>query len=458
MYYMMATNLSKQPSGRTGVSKYCNWCNQTVTSLCKKLNKDIRKCKWKEYQKWKATCYHEGRRFTKILEAKDFHEAVIEKQSFERELKVNNFQRVPIEEKNESTPKLLIHCFARYIGFLNNEGVDFHFTIERTKEHIKDVERTFKEIVLCLHLEKVDMQTLTIDQVNDKIIGIIRKYYKEKNYSGRTINKKISYGVSCFKWFGNEYYPIKNWFARGKREEEVNNSRGIDATKYKALLNVIKPSASVKLDNSASKGRRYMYRDWLLYGIQLGLETGRRREEIAMMRWSDIETNDIGEPLLIVVDDIKVNRIKHLEINKKKIYVPVTNDLLKLLLELGYKNYKNSDQFILAPGITRRRGKTISDTLSRGFSHFYSLVDKDEKLTFRSLRKTYISSLMLWLGDPTRITGHSNISVVNKFYKVEKQIALAIRNFKVFPEETDRKKELKKARKNNIETKKQLNK
>ena len=71
------------------------------------------------------------------------------------------------------------------------------------------------------------------------------------------------------------------------------------------------------------------------------------------------------------------------------------------------------------------------------------------KLTFKSLRKTYITSLQIYFsgrGDTKAITGHSDDQVIENNYIDKKEIAKASRGFNVFSKETERTHELNEIR------------
>ena len=463
---MMVEPLHKPPSkhDRSGIIIYCNRCDKTVTDICKESGKLLKKCLYGEFHRFKATFYgKDGKRQNRILESRDYHEAVLEKRRIENEIKEDRLginKKGIQERKQDNTPKLLIHCFARYISYLNNEGVPIHLQKERSIGHRKDVERNLKLVIECLVENGHDPDEFTIDDLNDNVIGELHKFLEKKNYSPRSFNKILSYGVTFSKWFSEEHYTIRNWFARGNRKEVISNPQGISQEWYEALLLKIDRERGKKVDMTASKGKRYLYREWLADGIKLGLETGRRREEIISMKWNDIVVDKNDTPLYIKVEDIKVNRIQHKQQNKKVIYVPVTESLQQLLVELNYNKKKNSDEYILAPEIINNRVKNISDGLSRGFTHYFDKLETGKKLTYKSLRKSYITNLKLHMGDPESITGHSRgSSVVENFYLDKAQIAIAMRDFKVFPEKNkDRTEELNEIRNNPTNNQKSIEK
>ncbi len=115
---------------------------------------------------------------------------------------------------------------------------------------------------------------------------------------------------------------------------------------------------------------------------------------------------------------------------------------------MGFSSQKGTDNFILAPEINISRKRVMSDILSRGFSHYYDQLNTGRKLTFKCLRKTYITNLQIYMrgGDIKSITGHAEGSnVIETNYIDKKEIAKAGKNFSVFPNE-NRTQELEKIR------------
>jgi hypothetical protein len=152
-----------------------------------------------------------------------------------------------------------------------------------------------------------------------------------------------------------------------------------------------------------------------------------------------------------MVEDFKVNRIQKRTSIKVKKYVPIpiTERLRNLLIELGYDRNQNTDNFILAPEVINNRRKVMSDTLSRSFSHYYDQLNTGKHLTFKCLRKTYITNLQIYMGgnNTKSITGHSDNQVIERNYIDKKEVAKAARGFNVFPDEIERKDELTDLRK-----------
>ena len=170
------------------------------------------------------------------------------------------------------------------------------------------------------------------------------------------------------------------------------------------------------------------------FAIQLGLLTGRRRDEIINIKFSDIKADAEGNLLYIESEDYKVNRAKGniSETSKKLIYIPITGSLKKLILESGYNKYKDTNTDLLASKKNHNR-ETLKNQMNKGFSHYYDQLNTGRKLTFKCLRKTYITRLALSLGLNARvITRHSGEDVIIKHYLDERVIAKVAEGFEVF--------------------------
>lgn len=393
------------------------------------------------------------------MDTRDVNEAIKQAIDFEREVKANTprieekieKKTLAIKENQEQAkPHLLVHALARYIGWLNNEGVPAHLVKERSSDHIKDVERALERLAECLKDSGYDLETLRVEDINDEMVGRIYAYLGQKGFANRTFNKHFSYYTSFLKWYAEEYnYPSRNWFERVKRKKLNPNPEAITQSEYEALLKQITPENGIKEYKDGVKPTRSVYRPWLADGIRLALETGRRREEVVNLKWSSIAESDGVQYLK--VEDYKVNRIqnRNSEEEKKFVYIPITDSLRSLLNDLGYREYANTDSFILAPKIEISRGRIMSDILSRGFTHYYDQLNTGRKLTFKSLRKTYITNLEIYMGNGNTkaITGHSDDQVIERNYIDKKEMAKAARGFNVFSTESERAVDLKEIRK-----------
>lgn len=441
-----------------GLTVFCYRCNTNVSEICKESNKSIKQCRNGSKHFFKVVIGIPGtnQRRTKKLETRDINEAIQQAIDFEREVKTGIQKSSLITEKKKSDreesgqrPRLLIHALARYIGWLHNEGVPAHLQEERSAEHIKDVERAFRLLVECLRNNKYDLNRFTVEDINDDMIGRVYEYLlNKKEFGNRSFNKYLSYYTSFLNQHIEEYnVPMRNWFKRVKRKKVNTNPEAITLSEFSELLKIITPERGERVYESGVKRKRQLYRPWLKDGIRLGLFTGRRREEIISLKFSDYVIKPDGTEY-IKVEDFKVNRIKNRNDEEKKyIYIPVTHELRDLILQLGLEEKAGTDLYILAPEILKHRVKSMSDALSKGFSHYYDQLKTGRKLTFKSLRKTYVTNLSLFMGGNAKaITQHSGDAVIEQHYLDKQALVNAAQRFEVFHREQKRKNEIETVR------------
>ena len=444
-----------------GLKVFCYKCKTNVYEICKETDKPINRCPFGDKHAFKVYIHVAGtdnERKTKTLDTRDVNQAIKEAMAFEKDIKEGKYKVKTNKEKGnkeeKNKPQLLIHALARYVGFLNNEGVPEHRQKERTQHHIKDVQRAATNLIQCWTNNGHDIKTLTVEMINDKMVGEVFKYLEDKKIANRTFNKQLTYYTSFLKWYSEEYeIPVKNWFnQKNINRKPINHDpQSISFEEFEAVLNQVRLENGSKEIGQTAKQKINMFRPWLADGFRLALETGRRREEVVTLKFSEIATEKNGTPLYIRIEDYKVNRIqKHNdEQSKSYIYIPVTDSLFSLLKKLGYEENKDTDKYILAPDIIENREQRMSIALSNGFTHYYKKSNGEKDLTFKCLRKTYITSLDIYLRQGINIkeiSGHANNAVIDKHYLDKKELAKSLRGFKVFSNEPQRNEELEEIR------------
>lgn len=451
----------------TGLVIWCNKCKANVYDKCKESGKPLKQCSNGSKHVYKVYSFvpgSENSRKTKSLKTRNYDEAVKEAIRFHNEVKLKSSTELVQSESSIQTkhvhhphitksqrPTLLIQSIAKFVSHLRGENVPEHLKVERSEEYLKDVERHFERMVECLTGIGVETDTFLIDHVDDGVVGKIHSYLlHECQFSNRTYNKAVGYYSSLYRWYSEEYnVPLRNPFGKVKRKKINHTPQAITKEQFEQILNQITPENGTRNYENGVKKLRNLYRPWLKSAFQLALFSGRRREEIANLKFSDIIEEKDGV-FLIRSEDLKVNRIqKRSEPEEKKYnYVPITPQLAQLLNdELGWSENKNTDRFIIAPEIIQNRAKLLTDGMSRGFSHFADQIAPDANLNFGSLRKTYISQMQVFSqGNAKVITGHSSDSVIQNHYLDPIVLAKTARNFEVFPERSERDVELEVAR------------
>lgn len=446
-----------------GLKILCYGCGTLVNGVCKKTGKPLASCQFADKHRYKIIVHVPGtknERRVKVLETRNYDEALKQAIDFQREVKEHtkgteresekkieeysaNAEVEPKQEremKRDQTSKSygLFDLMARYVGYLSGDPEvvpEFRKKV-RSRGHIGDVERTFKQFAAALKNSNYDVRSIRVDEIDDREIGKFHEYMlKELKFRNSSYNKALTILTSFYNYLNNEGYRIRNPFLGIPRKSIANKIEIIPRDEYDKLLEIVqKPELGIATLSTGEE--KNLYKPWVKDAIELGLQTGRRNEEIARMNWKELYEDEKGNPLYIKVPDFKVNRQRGSgEENLKYIYVPVTEDLKELLERLGYEKYKGSEKYILAPEEEMERD-TIRKLMSRSFTHYYKQLGTGRNLKFKCLRKTYITQLTNFMGmDNARlITKHSGTEVMQQHYIDQKAISKTAQEFKMFDE------------------------
>lgn len=425
----------------TGLHTRCNRCGTEVKDFCGETNQPLNRCPFPEYHRFKAIAHTpdtRNKRRSEILNTRDYGEAVKQTIDFLDEVK-NDKTNIPIPVLQgktaiaspiESKPQNMTSLMARYVGFLkgDSEVVPAFMNKTRSKSHISDVERVFVLFSKSLDYNKIDYKTIDIRTIDTIHVGYFHKLLVEKMKIIRTFNKGLSIFSSFYKYLNeHEKLKISDPFKPVPRIQTTSKVESIKMEDYFKLLEIVqKPELG-----RAKKGKGVinLYKPWVKDAIELGMATGRRNEEIVELKWNNIHWYNIEKKEgYILTEDIKVNRIMKLEgDNRRFIPIPITADLYNILLRIGLKRYNGQDHYILAPEEETMARVTIKRFMSEAFTHYFRQLKTGTKVTFKSLRKAYISLLSAKIGmENTRlITRHSDTNVMKNHYVDKNIIAMA---------------------------------
>ncbi|MBD3637414.1 MAG: hypothetical protein HUJ25_08685 [Crocinitomicaceae bacterium] len=422
-----------------GLYTYCQKCQRLIENrVCGKTGKRISTCKNTDKHMFKAIIAVPGtngkKRKTRLFRTKDLSIAIQGKLDFEKELESLDYQSTNTHIKPvDQRPQLLVDCMAMYIGFLNNEGVESHMVKVRTKKHLWEVENYFEKFCRSLRKNGIDHTFFKIDQVNDQVVGMFHTFILDDlQHANKTYNKMIGLFRQFFDWLINKKgYNLSNPFVNVQRRKENYVKTIISREEFKQLLDVVIPENGYQTMPSGERKNRY--REWMSQCFRLALETGLRREEFMMLKFTNVIEDDKGEPSIIEIENFKVNRQKGLnEKQGQKKYIPITKGLKDLLLEIGFQENRNSDNYLLGNDEKASR-KTLIDLVSKAFTHFWCQTGIEKKAQLKHLRKTYLTALVGHFGDKAPVlSNHSGLSVLKKHYVNDKHLVAAANSFEVF--------------------------
>ncbi len=440
-----------------GLRIRCKKCN-TWVSKCAETGADLKECPHKEQLTYLAVIHLPGTKHGRVVRelGSDLSTAVTKLAALKEQVRHGNVPKQKGKSQVHNPPVLrqlspvvvspvaenqitLVTAMSKYISFLNNVDTPKHLHRERSKHYKDDITRAFKYFCGCLKKAGYAVDSYPLSSLSDTEVGFFYQYLiDEKNSSPFTYNRYLTYFTSFLAWAQKKGYSVKNVFEDVPRLDTEPDSKSISRENYEQMLSLVTHENGFQHFPGKKKEARNVYRDFLVTGYRIGLMTGRRTEEVISLRFSDID----DEAMTIRVEDFKPNRILNRQGAKKKfIYVPITKQLRTLIDTLGYEEHKGTDRHLLAPEIVTNRVANISDALSRSFSHYYKQLNTGEVLTWKSLRKTYLTRLKIFLQqgsskiDVKDISNHSGDAVLDKHYFDKRLIAAALAEsgFEVFP-------------------------
>ncbi len=383
---------------------------------------------------FKVFIYIPGTRFlrTRILKARNYNDAIIEKIEFEKELKENNYINSPkAKPKNQSL--LLLPCIAEYLQYLDNSNVFEHQKKNRSVEYKKQIRRYLERFLDSLIAEKILIKNLRLNQIDNNHVSVFHKYLVQSEFANRTYNRHMDTVSEFINYFiNNKGVQLRNYFSSSnvQRKRIVSQKETISIKDFKRLLSLITEDNGVQVLSTGEK--KYHYHSWLRDAFELALLSGGRRDEIMLMKFSDIIEQD-GKLNCIRTEDYKYNLKNDLveDIEKKYIYSPIIYELRLVLRRLGYNKYKNTGRYIIA-GDSKRKRETLKEDMSKSFTHFYKLLGNEKELSFKNLRKTYVTLVNNFTnGQGELITGHSGQGIIMKSYHDQTVFNHVLDNFRL---------------------------
>lgn len=424
-----------------GLFIFCTKCKKRITNTCGNSGKRISSCKDIDKHKYKLRVCIPGNDSavkTKIFETRDPNQVVLDAYAYRAELESCNYMP-KIEESKTVTPTTLLEAMAFYIAYLNNDTPHQQEHKQRSKGHIKDVERIFSYFGDYLKTINMDVSLLPFERMDRTVVGKLKSFLLEtKKFAPGTYNRRIQTLRNFTNYIIEEFnLMMRNPFNGFKPMHVQKNITTISKEEFDDLLELVTPENGIHtyIERKSQKTRtKQLFKPWLKDAYLLALLTGRRREAIVQMKFNGIIENSEAEPVTIKVEDFKVNKSKNLTKKEdvKYIYIPIIAPLKKLLFELGYEENKGKDMFILAPNETMQRD-SMKDLISKSFTHYYNQLGTGKKVELYDLRKTYISHLYATYGEKARIiTRHSGMDVMLNHYIDQEVVSQVASDFEFF--------------------------
>ncbi|MFV8466700.1 tyrosine-type recombinase/integrase [Flavobacterium sp. LB1P62] len=380
--------------------------------FCHKCKRDNPSCDHYDIHKYKVKIHIPGgdnKKKTKVLDSKDYAQAVKEAIKFKEQLEANNFNKpIIVVEENNFT---MLGALIEYRRYLSGEHRYTHMVKNISKGYQDECMRYCKYFLDTFKGVKNVSETSIRDVSQDDVARFYS--WTEKHYKEKTFNKCLSEIKSFFKFIIEvEKIEMKNPFeVYVSKKVTKSNIYTLDRSEFEDILKAVH-SANPIVTLGGRGEKKNMYRNYLIDGFKLSLLTGGRREEVVDLKWSDIFTT---------VKDVKFFKIKNIKVELLTDedhwkYIPINTDLMNLLLEFGYNDKKQTNDFILFPE-RQVLTKTIMNDLSKGFTHYKKMANIDKKVSFKNLRKTYLSWVNAVMNKDTGIlSSHSTYEILERYY------------------------------------------
>ena len=376
-------------------------CNHTSENLCYRLIVTIPNSG--------------GKQVTKLLQAENYDDAVIESIDFRRQLEKLKYQMAneKVEVRNSPCAFNLVTAILKYYQYLTGDSGYVHLKKNLSDAYIKEVVRYCKLFAQVLKKTK-NIETLLVKDVTKQDVSNFYQFLNSK-YSPKTFNKCFNTLKGFFDFLIDvEDVGMKNPFVNfTPKVISKSNIEILTQSEFESILvSIDRFDSKVKLGGRGEVKK--MYFCWLQNAFKLFLLTGARREEVVELKWKDIFVSENGIKFLMF-ENLKVERIKKFHDVPKK-YVPINMDLEDLLVEMGMYNIENPNAYILYPE-RRCNSQTLMDKISKSFTHYKNGAGIDKDVSLKNLRKTYITWVNQAMGNETGLlTSHSTQEVLEKYY------------------------------------------
>lgn len=305
-------------------------------------------------------------------------------------------------------------CVGKFIETKKNPGKNKK---PLSKATIDDYELHLSHLRYALLEKKINTLVLKAENIDNSIANIMFKYLQGQ-FDSEVTHKKYfnTYETFCNFIIKEEGIQIKNPFNGWHFAKKESDNEVIYQKEFADLKTYIDTKPTHFVEESGYN--RKMYYPWLWDGFRLALFTGARRQEVPVIKWTNIVPNKYTNKLaggFVLLEDIKVTSIKKLDKVKIK-PIEINEDLADLLDELGYEKMKGQDKFIIDPDQNYKRD-FIKEYLSKSFAYYIKFASK-RSLSFGCLRKTWFTALAVSIGEEgaSMMGGHSSKDVTLKHY------------------------------------------
>jgi site-specific recombinase XerD len=411
-----------------GLSIVCNHCKSTIHVS----HKPKKNCNHPpDKQRYRIVLKKpEGGRLVKVLQtrslsvARNIAKEVVD--SVKSSLQVEEHNALLLDDGN------FLAWLMAYGDYLENIDVPRHRHKKRSDKYIKETLQSIKMFLVFCKDQGIAVNRLKVWGVNDELVGAYWESLEKRGNSNSTINRRIK-DLRAFYNYLVEKKAVKDNIWQGFRLKSTSSTnRSISLEEFLKLVYGISSDGASKRIGGTS---RNMFREWLVDLVRLKAYTGLRDEELFFMTWDMVEFEN-NQPVVICSPNRKVNKAKNnfkqeeYEYN----YIPVGEELRYLLSELGLREKKSSNDYIVATN--ELRTPAVIRQFQNSINFFFNKLIPGKSLRGKFCRHTYATAINIYL--PNISLTHASFRTTEKHYLDKKQMAIQIgkSNFRVYPKHT----------------------
>ncbi len=399
-----------------GLHIWCSTCKKVVTN-----NPCAHSAKW-SYQSRIYNPISKRQDCIKTHMTNDVNDAFERHMAYKKELKRNNFN-IPDQSsisQAEIVPMFLLEGAKMYFDYLEDINVPEHEKKNRTKQYINDQVRYVKRFLTSLKSIHGKLSNYPLQAIDQSHVGAFHNYVESQQMSSRSYNAHMEALRFMFDYLINHRkVDISNPFSNVTRKKTHYSPEIITEEEFVIFLSKIDQENGVGSKGVKVISKVNYYRPWLSIAFKLAISIGERLDGLVNLKWKDVKENYIGIP------NWKVNRTLNTDVYYS--YTPITKDLAELLTQL---EMKKENDYLIVPDWSNRN--TLKKFITKAFTHFWRKTEIDKQVSFRHLRKTYITRMVDLIGEKAKHIKHTNDKTVIKHYLAEKELLEDLRNVKLY--------------------------
>jgi hypothetical protein len=125
------------------------------------------------------------------------------------------------------------------------------------------------------------------------------------------------------------------------------------------------------------------------------------------------------------IPNTKVNQFKKQETYFS--YTPITEDLAEVPAQFPMTD---PDAYIIEPGISNR--DTLKSAISKAFTHYWRQTGSKKEVSFKHLRKTYVTMLTKAIGEKALFVKHNEDKTAVKHYLDKQELLNGLEGVRIY--------------------------